>query len=156
MKESPSLGPLKELFQKKHCCDLALLVIFAFYLILGFRIPYSIASVVDSVPGKLVVIAMIVGLFMCAHPIVAVVSLFVAFDFLRRSSLGTGLDAMTNFTPSEQNKFSQMTAFNQFPYTLEQEVVKNMAPLAGNAGSLASASYKPMLENQHHAASIMK
>jgi hypothetical protein len=98
----------------------------------------------------------VIALFTCAHPVVAIVSIFVAFDLLRRSSLASGLDAMTQFSPSEENKFSQMTAFNQFPYTLEQEVVKNMAPLASNAGSLLAASYKPMLEQQHQAASVFR
>ena len=156
MKVFSSFFPLTTLFQKKHWCDLALLIVFAIYLILGLRIPYAIASLIDSIPGKILVICVIIGLFKCAHPIVAIVSLFVAFDILRRSALSSGFDAMTQFSPSEQNKYSHMTAFNQFPYTLEQEVVKTMAPLATSAGSLFPASYKPMLEQQHQAAPITK
>jgi hypothetical protein len=49
---------------------------------------------------------------------------------------------------------SQFTAFNQFPYTLEQEVVAKMAPIARSGSSLVPASYKPLLDNLHDAAPL--
>jgi len=49
---------------------------------------------------------------------------------------------------------SQFTAYNQFPYTLEQEVVAKMAPIMKSGSSLTQASYKPLLENLHDAAKI--
>lgn len=91
---------------------------------------------------------------MNGHPILAVLGLFVAFDLMRRSSSATGIDALKRFLPTEEKKASQFTAFNQYPYTLEQEVVKKMAPIVQSGSSLSKASYMPILENLHDASTI--
>ena len=91
---------------------------------------------------------------MNANPILAVLALFVAFDLIRRSSAATGLDALQKYAPSEQKKSSQFTAFNQFPYTLEQEVVAKMAPIMKSGSSISQASYKPLLDNTYDASPI--
>ena len=90
------------------------------------------------------------------NPILAVLSLFVAFDLIRRSSMTTGFDALKRYAPSEQKKMSQFTAYNQFPYTLEQEVVAKMAPIMKSGTSLTKASYKPLLDNLYDASPVNK
>jgi hypothetical protein len=69
-------------------------------------------------------------------------------------SLATGIDALQKYAPTEKKKMSQFTAFNQFPYTLEQEVVAKMAPLMKGGSSLSTASYKPLLENLYDASPV--
>ena len=96
----------------------------------------------------------VIYLFMHSNPILAVLALFVAFDLMRRSSAATGIDALKRFAPSEEKKSSQFTAFNQFPYTLEQEVVKKMAPIIQSGSSLSPPSYKPLLENLYDASPL--
>jgi hypothetical protein len=91
---------------------------------------------------------------MHTNPILAVLGLFVAFDLIRRSSLSTGIAALQKYAPSEVKKSSQFTAFNQFPYTLEQEVVAKMAPISNSGYSINKASYKPLLDNTHEALPI--
>jgi hypothetical protein len=49
---------------------------------------------------------------------------------------------------------SQFSAFNQFPYTLEQEVVKKMAPIVRSGSTLSKPSYKPLLDNLYDASPI--
>jgi len=88
------------------------------------------------------------------NPILAVLALFVAFDLIRRSSVTTGIDALKRFAPSEEKKTSQFSAFNQFPYTLEQEVVKKMAPIVQSGSIMTKASYKPLLDNLYDASPI--
>jgi hypothetical protein len=88
------------------------------------------------------------------HPILAVLALFVAFDLIRRSTLTTGLDALQKFAPSEEKKSSQFSAFNQFPYTLEQEVVAKMAPVMQSGSSISQASFKPLLDDLHDASPV--
>jgi hypothetical protein len=56
--------------------------------------------------------------------------------------------------PSEYNKFAQFTAFNQFPYTLEQEVIKQMVPTMTPGNSISKPSYKPILDDLHDASDI--
>jgi len=142
------------LFKKEHMGELVLVILLIVYLILGFKTPEPIASMIDSLIGKVVIFIVVIYLFMHSNPILAILSLFVAFDLIRRSSMTTGIDALQRFAPSEQKKSSQFTAFNQFPYTLEQEVVAKMAPIMKSGSSLNQASYKPLLDNLYDASPV--
>ena len=142
------------LFKKEHMGELVLIILFIIYLILGLKTPEPIANLVNSLVGMFVIFIIVIYLFMHANPILAVLSVFVAFDLIRRSSLATGIDALQKFAPSEAKKSSQFTAFNQFPYTLEQEVVKKMAPIVRSGNILTKASYKPFLDNTYDASPI--
>ena len=142
------------LFKKEHMGELVLVILLIVYLILGFKTPEPIASMIDSLVGKVVIFIIVIYLFMHANPILAVLSLFVAFDLIRRSSMTTGIDALQRYAPSEQKKSSQFSAFNQFPYTLEQEVVAKMAPIMKSGSSLTQASYKPLLDNLYNASPL--
>jgi hypothetical protein len=142
------------LFKKQHMGQLVLVILFIIYLIMGYKTPEPVASMIDSLAGKIVVIIIVIYMFMNTHPVLAVLALFVGFDLIRRSSLTTGIDALQKYAPSEVKKTSQFTAFNQFPYTLEQEVVKKMAPIVQSGSSLSKPSYKPLLENLYDASPI--
>jgi hypothetical protein len=119
-----------------------------------YNTPEPIANLVDNVGGKLLLFVIVIYMFMNTHPVLAVLALFVVFDLMRRSSLTTGISALDKYAPSEEKKMSQFTAFNQFPYTLEQEVVSKMAPIVQTGSALNPASYKPMLENLYDASPI--
>jgi hypothetical protein len=142
------------LFKKQHMGELVLVILFIVYLILGLKTPEPIANMVDTLVGKIVIIIIVISLFMYSNPILAVLALLVAFDLMRRSSMATGLDALQKFAPSEEKKMTQFTAYNQFPYTLEQEVVAKMAPIMKSGSSLTQASYKPLLDNLYDAAPL--
>ena len=136
--------------------ELALAILLIVYLVLGFRTPDAVAGMVDTLFGKIVLFVIVIFLFLHANPLLAVLALFVAFDLMRRSSVATGIDALQKFAPSEEKRTSQFTAYNQFPYTLEQEVVAKMAPMVSAGSSLTQASYKPMLENLYDASPVTK
>ena len=144
------MDSFSSLLKKEHMGELILVVIFIIYIILGLKTPEPVAILVDSLIGKVVIFMMVVYMFMKCNPILAVLALFVAFDLIRRSSL-TGLDALQRYAPTETKKMSQFTAFNQFPYTLEQEIVKKMAPIVRTGTSLTQPTYKPLLDNYHDA-----
>lgn len=141
----------KNLLKKDHMGELILIVVFIFYLVLGLRTPDLVANMVDNVIGKVVIILVVIYLFMNSNPILAVLAALVAFDLMRRSTYTTGLGALEKYAPTEEKKMSQFTAFNQFPYTLEQEVVAKMAPIVRSGSSLMPASYKPLLDDLHDA-----
>jgi hypothetical protein len=143
-----------ELFKKENMSQLALAILFIIYLIMGYKTPEVVATVLDTLVGKIIIFITVITLFMHANPILAVLSLFVAFDLMRRSAAVTGIDALKKYLPTEEKKSSQFTAFNQYPYTLEQEVVKKMAPIVQSGSSLSKASYMPVLENLHDASTI--
>jgi hypothetical protein len=134
--------------------EIVLIVLFIIYLTLGLKTPQPIANVIDTLVGKIVIFIIVIFLFMHANPILAILSLFVAYDLIRRSSMTTGIDSLKKYAPSENKKMSQFTAYNQFPYTLEQEVVAKMAPIIKSGMSINQSSYKPMLDNLHDASPI--
>jgi hypothetical protein len=136
--------------------ELALAILLIVYLVLGFRTPDAVAGMVDSLVGKIVMFVVVIYLFLHANPLLAVLALFAAFDLMRRSSVATGIDALQKFAPSEEKRTSQFTAYNQFPYTLEQEVVAKMAPMVSAGSSLTQASYKPLLDNLYDASPVTK
>ena len=142
------------LLKKEHMGELVLVVLFIIYLIMGLKTPEPVAGMVDTLVGKIAIFIIIIYLFMHANPILAVLALLVGFDLIRRSSMATGIDALQKFAPSEEKKSSQCTAFNQFPYTLEQEVVSKMAPIMKSGSSLSQASYKPLLDNLYDASPL--
>jgi len=142
------------LFKKEHMGELTLAILFIIYLIMGYKTPEPVATAIDSIVGKIVIILIVIYMFMHTHPILAILALFVAFDLIRRSSVTTGIDALQRYAPTEEKKISQFSAFNQFPYTLEQEVVKKMAPIVQSGSSLSKPSYKPLLENLYDASPL--
>jgi hypothetical protein len=148
------MNSFTELFKKEHTGEFILIILMIIYLILGFKTPEIIATMIDNVIGKVVIILIVIYLFMHANPILAVLAALVAFDLMRRSNDATGLGALSAYAPSEKKKMSQFTAFNQFPYTLEQEVVAKMAPIVRSGSSLTPASYKPLLDNLHDASPL--
>jgi hypothetical protein len=142
------------LFQKENIAELALFILFIIYLIMGYKIPQTFAVLIDSIIGKVIILIIVIYLFMYSNPILAVLSLFVAFDLIRRSSISTGSDALNKYMPSEEKKDSQFSAYNQFPYTLEQQVIKKMAPIKHSGASISKSAYKPTLNNLYDASPI--
>lgn len=136
--------------------EIILAVILIVYLVVGFKTPEPIANLVDTIVGKVVIMLMVVYLFVHHNPILAVLALYVGFDLIRRSSKATGFDALRRLSSSEDNKHSNMATYNynHTPYTLEQEMVNKMAPLVHSGSSLSSASYRPVLEDQHDATDL--
>ena len=143
-----------ELFKKEHRGEFILIILIIIYLILGFKTPEIIAVMIDNIIGKVIIILIVIYLFIHANPILAVLAALVAFDLMRRSNDVTGLGALDAYAPSEKKKMSQFTAFNQFPYTLEQEVVAKMAPIVRSGSSINPPSYKPLLDNLYDAAPL--
>ena len=142
------------LFKKEHMGELTLAILFIIYLIMGYKTPEPVATAIDSIVGKIVIMLIVIYMFMHTHPILAILALFVAFDLIRRSSMTTGIDALKRYAPTEEKKASQFSAFNQYPYTLEQEVVKKMAPIVQSGSSMSKPSYKPLLENLYDASPV--
>jgi hypothetical protein len=142
------------LFKKEHTGELVLVILFIIYLIMGYKTPQPLSNLIDSVGGKIVIFIVVIYLFLNTNSILAVLALFVAFELIRRSSSEIGMAEIQTYMPSEQKKTSQFTAFNQFPFTLEQEVVNKMAPIMKTGTSINPPSYKPLLDNLYDASPL--
>ena len=127
---------------------------FIVFLIMKFHIPEPLADTVDTITGKFAVVAIAIMLFNYANPVLGVLGLFVAFDLIMRSRATTGIDALKQYAPSQKRMDSQFNTMNQFPYTLEQEVVKKMAPIPYTNSLMHSVSFTPLLNNLHDASPL--
>jgi len=141
-------------FKGENMTQHLLSVLFVIYLIMGYTTPEPLASAIDSLFGKVVVIVIALALFSISNPVLGVLGLLVAFDLIRRSARATGTYALSKFMPTEEKKTTQLTAYNQFPYTLEQEVVKKMAPLNYTSSNSTQVNFMPILENNYDAAPL--
>ena len=132
-----------------------LIGIMAIWFIFGLGLPDCIAVAIDSMAGKIVLL--LGALYMCMHssPIIAGVTIFIFLVLIHRASVATGADALLMFSPSEQKKSGHLSAFNQFPYTLEEEMVAKMAPIVHHGITLPPPSFKPMLDNLHDASNAL-
>lgn len=145
---------MDSLFKKQNVGQFVLVILFIIYLIMGYKVPDTFAGLIDSTVGKIVVVIMAISLFAYANPVLGVLGLFVAYDLIRKSSITTGTAGLEAYMPTEEKKMSQFTAFNQFPYTLEQEVVTKMAPLHTMGVINGPATFKPILDDYHDASPI--
>lgn len=142
-----------DLTDKKHMPEAVLALLFIIYLVLGLKMPSAIAQLIDSTIGKIVVVVIALMLFAYSNPILGVLGLLVAYSIIRSSSVKTGMAALDAYYPTEQQKWTPFSAAHQFPYTLEQEVVKNMTTQKFNS-SYVKAPYRPALEDTHDAAQL--
>lgn len=141
--------------KKANTGEVILSVLFVIYLVMGYDTPQPVAEIIDTVFGKIVLFLIVAYMFLNCNSVVAILALFVVFDFIRRSSSSKmSIASAIKYQPSEENKSSQFTAFNQFPYTLEQEVIKKMVPTMTPGNSLSKPSYQPMLEDLHDASTL--
>ena len=94
------------------------------------------------------------NLFSYTNPVLGVLGFYVAFDLIKRSSESTGTYALQKYVPTEEKKSCNLTLYNQFPYTLEQEVVSKMAPINDYDENATVPPFSPILDDLHEAAPI--
>ena len=130
-----------------------LFILFVIYIIFNVQTPDPLANIIDSTLGYVIIIALFAFMAVNLHPIVTLVGIFAIYLFFKRSSIATRSMAMTKFLPTESLKSQHLSAFNQFPVTLEEEVVQIMAPLqAGPA--MGPKSFSPVLNDLHDASIV--
>jgi len=139
--------------EKGNVGQIVLCIILILYLIMDYKTPEPLAGWVDSMVGKIIVVGLSLVLFACTNPVLGLIGFFVAYELIRRSAVTTGTDALAKYLPTEKKKQTNLTMYNQFPYTLEQEVVHKMAPLC-MSNPLRDPSFKPDQSQTFHAAPV--
>lgn len=126
---------------RKH--ELLLTVLLVLYIVLNVPTPNVIAPYIDTPLGNIVVVVVALSFFTHSHAVVGVLGLLAAYLLIRRSSAATGRSAVEAYVPSEKRKSEELTAYNQFPVTLEEQMVALRAPLADTTVGSATASFHP-------------
>ena len=141
------------LFDKKNMPQLVLSVLFVIYLVVGYKMPEGVAVLVDSSVGKIVVVLVALMLFGYSNPVLGVLALLVAYQMIKGAAVKTGMAGLEEYYPTEQKKWTPFTPAHQFPYTLEQEVVKKMTTQKFNT-EYVKAPFKPILDDTHDASPL--
>jgi hypothetical protein len=141
------------LFDKKNMPQLVLSVLFVIYLVMGYKMPEGVATMIDSTAGKIIVVLIALMLFAYSNPILGVLALLVAYQMIKGASVKTGMAGLEQYYPTQQKKWSPFTPAHQFPYTLEQEVVKNMTTQKFNT-DYVKMPFRPTLDDTHDAAPL--
>ena len=144
---------INQLLKKGKQHELALLAMFVVYILFDTKMPHAIASLVDNVYGNVVVLVLAFYVLLQMNSIVGVVAMIAAYELIRRSSIATGTAAVKRFLPSELKKGKHFSAFNQFPVTIEEEMVDKMAPLVKHSGA-SNLDYKPVEDDSINSSSI--
>lgn len=153
------MNHFNNLFKKENMGQLILSILFVIYLIMGYNTPLSLAEFVDTSIGKIAVIMVALCILSTSNPILGVLGLFVAYELIRRSIIKIHGGDLQSYIPSESKKNMQLSSFNQtdFPYTLEQEIVRKMTVQNTNIDGLLDGNgqkFKPVLDDTHNASPL--
>jgi hypothetical protein len=143
----------RDLFTKKHMPELVLSALLALYLVMGYQVPEGVATMIDSTIGKIVVVVIALMLFAYSNPVLGILALLVAYQLIKGASVKTGMAGLEEYYPTEAKKWSPFTPTHQFPYTLEQEVVKKMTTQKFNT-EYVKAPFRPTLDDTHDASPL--
>lgn len=128
-----------------------LVLLMSIFIVFDIQIPNSVAQLIDSVLGKIVVIMAALSLLK-VHPLVGVLGLVAAYVLIERSTTSTGTGPIQKYNPSEKKRAQEMTSMNQFPMTVEEEIIQNMLPVT--SPDIIPPEYKPTQEDLHNASKV--
>jgi hypothetical protein len=127
--------------------------LFIVYLVADLKPPNAIAHLIDSNIGKIIIVLSAMALFAYTNPLLGVLGLLVAYQLIRGAAVQTGNAGLEEYAPTEEKKWSIYSPPPKFPYTLEQEIVKNMTTEKFNT-EYVKAPYRPTLDDTHDAARL--
>ena len=138
---------LKELVHEKNHHQLALAVIFLIYIFVhNIKMPHVVAEGVSSMIGTAIVVLVTLGLLVTSNPIVGILGIVVAYLLIERSNQQmknkTSVGTVMKKEMEKMDKFFNVE--NQFPKTLEEEVVEKRT-MHKSKPDLVAPSYKPVL-----------
>ena len=137
----------KSVMKSKH--HLVLTILLCVFIVFDIQVPDALANMVDNPIGKIAVAALALCL-LSMNTLLGVIGLVAAYVLIKRSANTTGTQAEKDYLPSEAKKRAVLSAMNQFPMTVEEEVIAKMLPMA-NQVDLSEAEFKPVLGDTHNA-----
>jgi len=119
------------------------------YILLNIKPPVGFAIMIDeSILAQILIYLFGLGVTIYYNPLVGVLTLFAAHELIRRSTTSTNGQAVYKYLPSQDKMDSTLNSLNQFPITLEEQVVSTMAPLVLD-GPSGPPSYVPVLDKSN-------
>jgi hypothetical protein len=140
---------LKSLMKDKH--HLVLTILLSTFILFDIKIPLVFAELIDNPLGKIVTAALSLCL-LSMNTVAGVIGLVAVFVLFQRAADTTGSEALKKYVPTENKKSRHLSAMNQFPMTVEEEVISKMIPTT-HFRDLTPPEFKPVLDDNHEAAS---
>jgi hypothetical protein len=131
--------------------DYVLIGLMIAYIIFNVQTPKTISELlVNNTIAK--VVLYLPGLYYLfsvgnAKQMIGVLALITAFLITKRASQSTGTADMIKYLPSEDKKMDAISALNQFPKTLEEEIVTTMTPPIQDMVAEGEPTYLPILDD---------
>lgn len=141
-------------WNKANPIEIALVFLFIGFLAGPFQIPPALARWIDSPVGIAVVVILAFYMFFFTSPILAVLSLIVAYEVLRRSAKRAGKHSANTFIygtdaalPDERTRTAEMAAMNPpQEITLEESIIDTVAPVGVSARpEKVDTAFRPMV-----------
>ena len=124
---------------------IALLILF---ILTDVKLPPTIGQYVDTTIGSVILISGAVYIFHI-QKVLGAVAIIAAVEILRRTN---GIRDIKQFVPSELKRSIHLSTWNQFPITLEEEIVRDQLPVVNKIHS--GPSFKPKLANIQNAVEL--
>jgi len=138
---------MNQLFSKENIGENILIALLVIFLVIGKPIPQPLNQYVDTNMGIVVIIIIAISLF-AYSPVLGVVGLLVAYQIIRK----TGTFAIGMYMPSEEKKWvSSEKDYNRPSDTLEQDVIRTMAPTVNPDLMVSTGDFIPTLGNTRDA-----
>jgi hypothetical protein len=128
---------------------LVLTILLSVFIVFDIHVPQALADMIDNPIGKISVAALSLCL-LSMNTLLGVIGLVAAYVLIQRSADTTGTQAERDYLPSEAKKKSVLNAMNQFPLTVEEEVIAKMLPM-NNQVDYSEPEFKPVLGDTHNA-----
>ena len=138
---------LKSLMKDKNY--LLLTILLSIFILFDIKVPLVVAELVDNPFGKIIVAVLSLCL-LSTNALAGVVGLIAAYVLIQRSADSTGTEAQKKYVPDEKKKSKHLSAMNQFPITVEEEIISKMMPTT-NERDFLDAEFKPVLDDNHDA-----
>ena len=148
------MGGMNQLYERKNIGQLVLIILFLIYLVIGYKTPPDLAILIDNIWVKVIIIIIAIVLFAVCNPILGILGFFVAYKLIMTSNIETGNYGKQNYIPTEEKKYADMINNNEYPYTLEQEIVKLRAPIYHYNSDNHTYSFTSTLDDQNNAAPV--
>jgi hypothetical protein len=141
---------MNQLFSKENIGENILIALLVIFLVIGKPIPAPLNQYIDTNMGIVTIIIIAISLF-AYSPVLGVVGLLVSYQIIRN----TGTFAIGMYMPSEEKKWvSSEKDYNRQSDTLEQDVIRTMAPTVNPALMVSTGDFTPTLGNTYDAEMI--
>jgi predicted membrane protein len=145
---------LKALTKPKALTEIVAAILLIIFLVYPVAIPNSLAKMVESPLGMIIILSIALLLFIYSNKFLAIFFILVAYELIRRSSKTTGRSAYMQFTPTQEKRDQQMKEMNEpRVITLEEDVVSKMAPLGVSSveNQYIESTFRPVSGDVHNA-----